>query len=815
MYLLFALFLLPGAVPARAVHAASTSSPISVDGKLRESAWSAAPEHQLRRQKSPVVNGPVTQPTSFRVLAGPDAIYIGVRCEQKVPIVARRTRRDRDIESDRVIIDIDSRGRGKDAFHFEITAGGSMVDGIRYNDTTLDLQWDANWISAVSRDPDGWTVETAIPLRVLRRPADSSGPVRMQVRRYISALAETDEWARTPRDNSQEVRRYTPVRGLELQSFRLTADVLPYVSPTLQSDHESGFAPGLRYGTNLKFRFAPDSLLDATLLPDFGTVEADTAVFNLKTTEVQFPEKRPFFQEGVDLFTTPLDVFYSRRIGSLTGTTAGTVLDTGSPARVLMASKLLARAGERGALGTLVALTGKRYVRVAVPDTGLVARQQVVPRYAYTLLRGTFDLPYAGYVGLLAGSRNALESGLEAPWPSCPDAQQPVAGRCFHDSYLVAADMLARSRDGRLQAVAQIVGTYRYAGTPRTQLDGNVLSSGDLGGAARVQLKKTGGRVIGWINYEWRGRDADWNATGYLPVPNRHHLRMHVALQDLVPRGLVLEDRWQVELWRKITLEGFNAGVGYQANYRAKWKNFWQSFTELHYRPRHLDNREARDGTLVQRSALVGWEQIITTDHRRKVVGELDGVVKLRTTGGWLHNGWLATATLNVDVAAFGSLQLRLGINGTYDVGELRWLEADLEHELRRFARLDARALGLLTRVNYTITPRLELQLYGQLLGAGIDRYNATTSPASARRVLLDQVIEQPRFGRHHSNETLLIVNAFLRWEYSPGSNLYLVMTRNHSGSSEENSTIINVTPLNTQRPAYLFLVKLTSLLEL
>lgn len=200
---------------------------LHLDGRLDEAQWQDVPRQVLRRQKLPTAGGPVTQPTSFRVLVGADAIYIAIRCEQAVPSVARRTRRDRPIESDRVHVDIDSRGRGKDAFHFEVTAGGSLVDGIRYNDTTLDLQWDGNWQAAVSHDAHGWSVEMKIPFRILRRPPGSVGAPRIQVRRYVSRLGQTDEWAPTPRDNSQEVARYGVVQGLELAPRKVMADLTP------------------------------------------------------------------------------------------------------------------------------------------------------------------------------------------------------------------------------------------------------------------------------------------------------------------------------------------------------------------------------------------------------------------------------------------------------------------------------------------------------------------------------------------------------------------------------------------------------------
>ncbi|RMH00408.1 MAG: hypothetical protein D6705_00475 [Deltaproteobacteria bacterium] len=784
--------------------------PLRLDGRLDEPAWRRAPVHRLARQRTPTPGGPVTQTTTFRVVATRDAIYLGIRCDQTVPLVARRTRRDRAVESDRVTVDIDSRGRGKDAFHFEVTAGGTLVDGIRYNDTTIDLQWDGVWWAEVQRDAKGWTAEIEIPFRILRRPPKAR-PMRIQVRRYVSRLGETDEWAPTPRDGSREVSRYAPLEGIEFRARRLVADLYPYFSVGVALDTGDQVAASLvrRYGGNLKLRIGTDATVDATVLPDFGNVEADTAVFNLTTAELRFPEKRPFFQEGVDVLTTPLSVFYSRRIGSLSGTTAGNAVDAPPPAPVLGAAKLLWRVGKRGTLGALVAETGAQDVAVRSVDDGLTAPQRVLPYFTYALARGQIDLPNAGYVGLMAGGRVSFDRGPKDPWTVCPDLQAPERGSCFADAYFASADTLIRSRDGRYRAQGQVVGTLRWGGTPLAQIDGNVVRSGDMGGAARVRLEKAGGRMIGWIDYTWLGRDAEWNATGFLPVPHRHRLRAHLGWQTLSPHGAFLEERWQYEWVQRFNLDGLSMFEGYQLNHRAKWKSFWRHFVELHVRPRRWDDREARDGTPVERAGNVGLELELTSDHRRKVVWDLVSTTQVRTTGGAATYGWRTEVESSLDVIPSGPIQLRLGVNGTYDTGEFRWVETDPTDGVRRFARLRALALGALLRANYTVSPSLELQLYTQLLGAGTRYLDGHAVPMANTRVRLGALRPDPTFSPVRESEALWVMNLFLRWRFAPGSNLYVVLTRNQTDPTVPGGDGgLDLSQLGRMAASYLFLVK-------
>ncbi|MFO0636642.1 MAG: DUF5916 domain-containing protein [Nannocystaceae bacterium] len=776
-----ALLVLAFADEARvqATSAAAQQAP-AIDGRLDEPAWATARRHPLAYQKLPHYGEPPAQPTEFQLLHTPNSLVIGIRCHRAddVPIVARRTRRDRPVESDRVLVDIDSRGLGHDAFHFEVTAGGSLVDGIRYNDTKIDTQWDSVWTAAVDVREDGWTVEMEIPLSALRRPAGATHPIGLQVRRYTNALGATDEWARTPRDGSREVSRYGHLDGVELQRT-VSLGLLPYLALGAQLERGATHPVALvhRYGADLKLRIGPDLTIDATALPDFGNVEADTAVVNLTTLEVRFPEKRPFFLEGVDVLQTPLELFYSRRIGSLGGTTAGTTTQANRPAPVLGAMKLLARAGTRWSLAGLMAVTQAQDLVVRDGAAGIVAPQRLLPTLVYGLGRARMGVRNGGFVAATFASRSGLDGALLGPWASCPDGLAPRRRRCLADVQVFSADARLRDRSGLWVTTMQLVGTHRTGGTPETGLDGNTLRAGDLGGAGYAAVEKTGGTVIGDATYQWSGRDADWNATGFLPQPHRHTARVDLGFQDLVPHGPLLEERWQIEVFDRFTLDGLPNGSGYQLNHRARWRSMWNHFVELHWRPSYLDIRETRDGRAFQRAGLLGLELEATSDTRRKLIADADVDVQVRSTGPRIDG------RLDVDVNPSEALQLRLGLTATIDHGEPRWIGTDAVAGIHQFARMDANAVGVLARLNVTLARRLELQLYGQALGIETGWRDPTWAPAGERRTLYRELRRADGPAPPGEREALLIANLFLRWEYRPGSNLWLVLTRNPVGT--------------------------------
>ncbi|HUS29420.1 MAG TPA: carbohydrate binding family 9 domain-containing protein, partial [Kofleriaceae bacterium] len=148
--------------PARVEHAPT------IDGHLDDAAWTSIPTTTAFTQAFPDDGKPPSDPTSVRVAYDDENLYVAIACEQREPIVARLTRRDREIEGDRVSIDLDTSGDKRGAFHFQVSAAGVMVDALRYDDTEVATEWDEIWRAEIATTPTGWSAELAIPLRILR-----------------------------------------------------------------------------------------------------------------------------------------------------------------------------------------------------------------------------------------------------------------------------------------------------------------------------------------------------------------------------------------------------------------------------------------------------------------------------------------------------------------------------------------------------------------------------------------------------------------------------------------------------------------------
>src|SRR5262245_3188870 len=282
-----------------------------IDGRVDDSAWTGAPPFTGFVQKFPAEGASPAEPTTVRVLYDDDALYVAIDCVQvHEPVTARLTRRDRVVESDRVVVSLDTMLDHKSAYQFEVNAGGVQVDALQYGDTEISYDWDDVWQAAVARRADGWSAELRIPLQLLRFRSIAAETWGFQIRRYTAASQEIDELAFIPRDQGGEVSRFGRLGPFDHLKKPLGVELRPFAAAQLthrdpgEDSLERGFGAAASAGLDGKWRLSPSATLDFTAAPDFAQVEVDQVVLNLTTYETFFPEKRPFFLEGLDLFAT-------------------------------------------------------------------------------------------------------------------------------------------------------------------------------------------------------------------------------------------------------------------------------------------------------------------------------------------------------------------------------------------------------------------------------------------------------------------------------------------------------------------------------
>ena len=589
----------PAAQPPAAqgpIRAVRTSEAPKLDGLPDDPVWQRAPPYTQFLEQFPD-EGRVPAPefrTEVRVLFDDRTLFILVVCHDPQPELVQRQlgRRDTPLVGDLVEIGIDSTHDRRTGYYFGVNAAGTLRDGLFYGDVNLADTWDAVWDAAVALLPDGWSAEIAIPLDFLRFPRAPTQEWGFLVRRTIHRTHQVFDSNLVPRSANGLVSRFGTLTGLDAlvphHAFQLT----PYATARLQFSPQYTdpvypkprlVEPSADVGADLRVGLTSDLTLNAAINPDFGQVEADQVVLNLSNQEIFFPEKRPFFTQGLELFQpvgaefqnpVPMQLFYSRRIG----------LDT----PILAAAKVTGSGWKGLDIGILDAVVmgapdpGKKDVAYlddpdaddawvhqveGRPDRRLqfhlqqplhlglnssLPREPPVSRnYFAAVARQTF-LGHSS-VGLTITSVNPLQPrcthddivrtrNLRAALPA--DIQENSADPIRWDEappYLndcagfggttAGLDFNLRSGDGEWVALGTLVGSRRIGGPAEDVLrDGTVMHPGDYGGGGYVIAGKVGGEgVRAWVNGRYASPKLDLTAIGFQQSQNQQSVQGTLA----------------------------------------------------------------------------------------------------------------------------------------------------------------------------------------------------------------------------------------------------------------------------------------------
>ncbi len=797
------LITLAAAASASHIAAARAPEPPKLDGHLDDAVWRLAPASDAFTQKVPHDGKPPAERTVVRVLYDDHAVYVGVDCIQTgADVVARLTRRDRQVEADWVSIAFDSRGDKRTSFEFVVNAAGVLADRLHFNDTETSDEWDEIWESRVARTKVGWSAEFRIPLRILRfksKPKQSWG---FQVRRYTSLRQELDEWAYSPRDAAGEVSRYGSLDGLMGLREHGGVELRPFIAGGVRHDDPQrplprGFFPTISGGLDLKWHLSQELTLDASLLPDFGQVEADQVVLNLSNFEQYYPEKRPFFLEGVDTFTTPLQLLYTRRIGRVppppyvveNNPIRERLIAPPDPAPIVGAAKLVGELGGGVSVGELFAVVGRRSAD-AVAQNGTKVSRLAEPLTVFKVARVKKQIGEKAEVGLIALLTNRLEDNTaypvvapgfgQKPYQLCPDGSEvALGGRCFHDSYVLGVDGRWRSPGGDYTIRAQAIGTLIKEGPERTFADGTVIKSDDVGPAALVRVAKEGGEhVIGQFTYDVHGKKTDYNDLGYMQRQNQHQFYLSAEYRRLKPWAATLETHTGIDVRDKETLSFLTQWRHIAVTHYSRFKNFWGIYSEVHYVFPRFDDREMGDGAALERAGLLGLELYAHTDPSKRVNGELWTQVRFHQNGAFTCQG-----DGRLTVRVLPALDVDLLPSWIYTTGEPRNVGSQNDRYL--FGRQRAEAFGLTLRSTLTFSPRLTLQAYAQLFVESLHYSDFTSSPLGGQGTVVRLKDLQPlTFGMLQNPDYLagvLNTSLVLRWEYLLGSTLFVVYTHAQS----------------------------------
>lgn len=823
------------------IHAVRViSSDIKLDGSLDEVAWEDAETIGNFTQRAPKIGSPASENTVVKFLYDNDALYIGAFMYDSSPdsIAAPLFRRDEDGFSDWLFAGIDSYNDERTAFVFAVNPRGVQKDLLFYNDNQQDTSWDAVWESSASIHENGWSVEMRIPLSQIRYNQSENVDTMewgINFSRHIARKDEIVYWSPTPPDDSGIVSKFGRLDDLNDLPKKNQLEFIPYISSKLDRTPLTGsnpfineYEPSVNAGADISYGLSSNMTLTATLNPDFGQVEVDPAEVNLSAFETFFPERRPFFLEGSEIFDfgfRPMlnlggapQIFYSRRIGRAPqGSVPSEAEFTDVPSQTPIAGavKLSGKTPGGWSVGLINAVTRQNNASYSLSN-GDIESVVVEPLTNYSVGRLQKDFREGkSVVGLMANSviRNQSESALseilsDQAYSAGADFQHQWNDRKYRINGKFAASHVSGTQAmiNRLQHSSARY--YQRPDADHLSLDANLNSLRGIYGDVMVTRQ-----TRHWIT-QFRGMQVspgfEVNDLGFQTGADRRTFTGINLFKQ--PEASWIFRNYSIFTATAVT---FNSAGDFIDNVHGigssfRLENFWSVSTELLGSFRTYDDRLTRGGPMGMSPASVMFNTIVSTDYRKKLQLVFSSRQRGDELGGYHRSGSVKVRyrphpAANISIEPqFTSYKTTTQYAGTI----LSQSNTAMFGKRYLFADMIQKTLSASIRADWTFSPKLSLQLFAQpFLSAGeFSRFkelgqarsmNYTVYGEESGSIQLNSEtnsyeitpgsssgesfeIRNPNF-----NIRSIRGNAVLRWEYRPGSTVFFVWQQTRSSRGQ------------------------------
>jgi hypothetical protein len=795
----------------------------TVDGRLDDEAWLRAVPAADFSQFAPNPGMAGSERTEARILYDVDAIYIGMRMYDRSPeeIRAQFVRRDdHEAVSDWAHVYLDSHYDRRTAFHFATTPTGTRVDILHIEDSKEDVAWDAVWDVETTIDSEGWTAEFRIPLSQLRfgtTDADMTWGVNFM--RQIARRSESAHWAEIPPESGRLVSLFGDLDGLTGLEAPGRLEIVPYsvarlsreavVDPDSPFEEENDVWGTM--GIDVKYGLTSNLTLTATVNPDFGQVDADPSRVNLGTNENRYPEKRPFFLEGAEIFNFRMPpegaALYSRRIGRPPQLRAPPPVDgfVANPdaARILGAMKLSGKTASGWSIGILNAVTNREEARVAGPD-GSLTDSPVEPLTNYASARIGKDFR-EGRSGVSAISTLTVRSLDDAAFDLMHSSATAAGIDAWHrfggSRYQLRGSILGSRVSGSEEAIARtqrsFVHLYQRPDADHLTYDPTLTSLSGM--ATEFAFAKIGGghwtfHLTGWA----RTAGVETNDIGYVTYTDAALSTARIRYSEFSPSALFRNWYIDSDVTAASTL-GWEL-VRRSLIVRTHWQflNFWTADLNFTHWGDSVWPWTLRGGPALRRepnttlSATIGgdtrksWRATLKTTYKT----ESEDVGRTVTVEPSFEMRPSSRATVSLSPRVVWNRKLDQYVDGV----------TRIDNGLSEYVmgRIEQTTASMTLRLSYSFTSDLAFDLYAQPfmssaqysdfrrvaddespdLNTRVPLIDPAFLTASGTRYDVDEngdASPDYRFRNRDFNVREMNTNAVLRWEYKPGSTLIAV----------------------------------------
>jgi hypothetical protein len=799
-----------------------------IDGTIDDDAWKQGTWEGGFVQYEPYENADPSFDTRFKILYDDNNLYIAFKAYDPAPdsIVRRLSRRD-DAQGDFMAIQFDSYFDQRTGFAFFVTAAGVKADCIYLNDgESQDYTWDPVWYVKTSITDFGWVAEMQIPLNQLRFGNQEEHVWGLQAGRQIFRKQELSFWQPMPRNASGWVRFIGEMHGITGIHPKKQVAVTPYMVAQMErfekqdgNPFRTGRDQGLNAGLDAKIGLTNDLTLDLSVNPDFGQVEADPSVVNLTAVETFYDEKRPFFIEGRNIMNYRLqpgngseaneNIFYSRRIGRrpqfYPDVNDNEYIKSPSNTSILGAAKLTGKTRNGLSIGIMESFTAREHA--VVDSEGVNRRYEVEPSTNYFAARVAKDYDRGNTV--VGGMFTAVNRELN----------NPDLLFLHRAAYTGGLDLEHNWKDKTYTFRIKLLGSYvcgdstalirtqrssaRYFHRPDAEhfsLDSTRTSLSGHGGA--IEFWKGGSAKLRYGGFVmWKSPGLELNDIGYLRSSDEVFQVFWAGYNVNEPNGIY--QRWSLNLnqWTGWNFSGANIFKGGNINGYIQFKNYWSFSSGVNGQGNSLAKSALRGGPLLTVPGMISNWSNINSDSRRSLRIGLGWFVAKHFDSHGNAQNFYANLTYRPDPA----ISLTLSPSYSANHNNLQFVSnIETDAGMRYInATLDQKTLSLALRANFNITPDLTIQYWGRpFISTGkytdfkyiansradvyADRFNLLTAQQikyskedEIYRVdqnldgITDYTFDNPDY-----KALFFQSNLVLRWEYLPGSTLFLVWSQ-------------------------------------
>lgn len=822
-------------IDKKSYQTAFTETPPGIDGLMNDEGWNLVEWGESYTQIQPYENKPPTQETAFKILYDDNNLYVFIRAYDKEPEKISRLMSRRDnFDGDLVEINIDSYYDKQTAFSFSATAAGVKGDeAITQDGNNWDDSWNPIWYLKTSIDDKGWCAEMKIPFSQLRFGKKEEHVWGIQLMRHLYRIEERSQWQYIPKGSPGFVHLFGELHGIKNIQPKHQVELLPYTVGRLERFEKvennpflGGKSGKLSAGLDGKIGLTNDFTLDFTINPDFGQVEADPSEVNLTAFESYFSERRPFFVEGKNIYQFEPNqsivihnmysdnLFYSRRVGryphNYPATTDNEYVDMPQSTTIIGALKFSGKTKKGLSIGILESLTADG--RATIDNEGVRRKESVEPLTNYFVGRVQQDFNKGETV--LGGIFTAVNRDIKNPALDNLHTAAYTAGIDFKQTWKERTWYLAGNAEfsnvsGKPEAIIITqTSSARYFQRPDANylsVDSTLTSLSGYGGSVKLG-KSSKKRWQFETSMTVRSPGLEFNDIGYMRYSDIIHHGTWVAYYIRDPFAIFNNFYLNTNYWMYWNFSGKLLSSNTNVNFNSQFKNRWRINGSFNRQNQNISTVLLRGGPSFVIPGSQGFNLNLRTDQSKKIsffAGNYHGSGDAKSSQD--HEYWAGA-----NIKPLNTLSISLEPGYSVQKSKLQYVETSGTgtEPLYLFGELDQKTLSFTFRLNYTINPEISIEYYGQpFVSAGkysnykkitltdadkfTDRYHVYTQDeisfnSTGNSYNLDENIDgiiDHSFGNPDFNFRQFRSNLVVRWEYSPGSTLYLVWSQGRTSS--------------------------------